>query len=198
MIIYTYYEDILDDQLELIETWKKSWSKYGWTPIVLTRDDVSASNNDINKLLSLPSVNNKSYELSCYLRWKAMSKLGGWMCDYDVVNDGFTLDDALNYEPTSILQNHVPCLVYSDKLNYDKIFNLFLCDDILKYSENINNEQHISDMMVIKGLISDNSQLIKPYNIVVDYPNKSKLIHCSYHHTNINSISKIEAMKKYL
>ena len=44
MKIYTYYEDVgFNYQTELIEVWRKSWSKQGFIPVVLNRIDAQKS-----------------------------------------------------------------------------------------------------------------------------------------------------------
>ena len=44
MNIYTFYAKIEDsiheDQLRLINIWKKSWSYYGWNPVVIYPEDL--------------------------------------------------------------------------------------------------------------------------------------------------------------
>ena len=47
MNIYTFYEEIEDinkeEQNEMIDIWKESWSKFGWNPIVLSKSDTNIS-----------------------------------------------------------------------------------------------------------------------------------------------------------
>ncbi len=189
MNIYTYFDDILDDQVELIDIWKKSWEKFGWTPIILDRNSVVISTAEMEYLNKLPTVNPIGYDLACFIRWKAMSNHGGWMCDYDVINRGFTPSDSSEYKSLSILQGHVPCLVYGTKQDYVKLFNIFTSES-LNHIHLVGGREHTSDMYVIKSIIPSNKFIIS-CRLVEDYPSKSKLVHCSH-----GSCSKQNATKK--
>jgi hypothetical protein len=199
MKIYTFYEELdsinKNEQLELIDIWKKSWIKFGWNPIVLSKSDTNISEEQYRLISKLPTVNDKEYEISCYLRWNAMSNIGGgWMCDYDVVNCGFTPDKSLEYESLSILQGHVPCLVFGTSEDYSKTFDIF-CNDGLNKFIKIGEKNHTSDMVILSLIIKD-SDFIKSLLIVDDYPNEAILVHCSTDHCLSNNSSKINAMKK--
>ena len=159
MNIYTFYEEIesinKEEQSEMIDIWKKSWIKFGWNPIVLSKSDVNISQNQYDLISNLPTVNNPIYEISCYLRWNAMSNVGGgWMSDYDVINCGFTPEDSLKYESISILQGHVPCLVYGSSEDYYKIFEIFYKEGLDKTIV-IGEKQHTSDMIILSLVIKD-------------------------------------------
>lgn len=192
MKIYTYYDEVLENQIEIIEIWKESWIKNGWDPIVLDRKSINCSDEQINYLENLPSVNPKKYEMACFLRWNAMSNIGGgWMCDYDVINLGFTPEDSKKYESISILQGHVPCLVYGTPEDYMNIFNIFTTESFLTMEY---GDSHTSDMIVIANIA--NRESINCLNIVDDYPKKEEsiLIHCSAGSCKSMSMSKKEAM----
>lgn len=204
MIINCYYDELTDNpsrEEELINIWKKSWSKFGWKPNVLSKENIKVDKSHISKLENLPTVNNRGYENACYLRWLAMSQIGGgWMCDYDVVNNGFTPLEAKLLEKNKLIifQKHVPSLVYGDMFSYERIFNIF-CDDGKKYIHYVNEKEHTSDMVILSYLSKLNEYDFIAYeNIVSDYPNLSKLIHCSNFRCSQNSISKKEAMLKLL
>lgn len=194
MNIYTYYDEVLDNQIEIIEVWKKSWENNGWNPIVLDRKFIKCTNLEIEYLENLPSVNPKKYEMACFLRWNAMSNIGGgWMCDYDVINIGFSPEDSKKYESMSILQGHVPCLVYGTSEDYKHIFNIFTTESS-NFITKIDEKSHTSDMIIISNI--KNRDFIKCLNIVDDYPKKEKsiLIHCSEYCCRSVSITKKEAM----
>lgn len=96
MKIYTFYHKLVDlihnDQIKLIDLWSKSWSYYGWTPVVLMMDDVTSHPNyeTFNTICrKYPTVNGLEFKVMCYLRWIPMSSRGGWFTDYDVINYGF-------------------------------------------------------------------------------------------------------------
>jgi len=221
MNVYTYYDNVLeissDAQLELIEIWKESWKKNGWNPIVLDKSFLNCSDNEMNYLKNLPSVNPKNYELSCFLRWNAMSNIGGgWMCDYDVINCGFSPSDAEKYESMSILQMNVPCLVYGTVEDYNKIFKIFSTQS-LNFTTFIKEHEleHVSDMVVISSLkniyyksridLSDfYDDFIKCYDCIDEYPKlnnshrcnngQSILVHCSARSCRESNLTKKEAM----
>jgi hypothetical protein len=224
MNIYTYYDNVLDmlsdTQLELIEIWKESWRKNGWNPIVLDNSYLNCLDDEIDYLKKLPSVNPENYEMSCFLRWNAMANVGGgWMCDYDVINCGFSPSDAENYESMSILQMNVPCLVYGTAEDYNKIFKIFSTQS-LNFTTSIKKEkgelEHVSDMIVISNLkniyytpridISTfyEDDFIKCYDKIDEYPNldnsyrcnnePSILVHCSATSCDKSNLTKKEAM----
>ena len=224
MNIYTYYDNVLDmlsdTQLELIEIWKESWTKNGWNPIVLDNSYLNYSDDEIEYLKKLPSVNPENYELSCFLRWNAMANVGGgWMCDYDVINCGFSPSDAKNYESMSILQMNVPCLVYGTTEDYNRIFKIFSSQS-LNFTTFIKKEkgelEHVSDMIVISTLkkiyytprIDFSSfyedDFIKCYDRIDEYPKldnsyrcnngPSILVHCSASSCRASNLTKKEAM----
>lgn len=203
MNVYTFYENIdfinnNSNQEDLINLWRESWIKLGWKPIVLTKKNVMITEEEYNLISKIPTVNNIDYEMACYVRWKAMSQVGGgWMSDYDVINNGFTPNDADKYESLSILQGHVPCLVYGNSEHYGNIFDIF-CKKGQDYYIEYNGKKHTSDMIIMMNLIKEKSEFIKTYNLVEDFPNESNLVHCSFQHCSDNSMTKLEAMKKIL
>ena len=198
MNIYTYYDNVLEisseTQLELIEIWKESWSKNGWNPIVLDKSYINCSDTEMSYLENLPSVNPKNYEMSCFLRWNAMANIdGGWMCDYDVINRGFSPEDSKNYKSMSILQGHVPCLVYGSSEDYANIFKIFSTES-LEFLTTINDRLHTSDMYAISYISKRES--INCFNIIDDYPKREEsiLIHCSARSCLESNLTKKEAM----
>lgn len=197
MNIYTYYEKVpqmkRDNQLELIEIWEKSWKKYGWNPIVLDKNHTNCSESEVEYFFSLPTANHKIYEVACFLRWNAMSNIGGgWMCDYDVVNCGFLPESSKKWQSLSILQGHVPCLVYGSQTDYKKMFDIFKSESLSHTKDN-----HVSDMVVISK-IKKREKFIKCFNFVDGYPNNksSEVVHCSAHSCSLSKLSKKEAMLK--
>jgi hypothetical protein len=102
MNVYTYYTHLDGpaglwddyDQLKLIDLWRKSWAKQGWTPIVM--DESWAKRHPRyrefkQKFWSLPTEYGHEYDGSCLLRYAAMSAAGGgMMTDYDVMNYSFS------------------------------------------------------------------------------------------------------------
>ena len=101
MKIYTYYQDIkFNQQNELLDLWKISWEKMGFTPIVLNLDDAKKDPRyqDFCKKMKFifAKITGKKlnpYGLSCFVRWLAYSTVENkeerfFVSDYDVINSG--------------------------------------------------------------------------------------------------------------
>lgn len=116
--IYTYFEHIPstvrttgmddDDDQQLVDFWKASWSSAGWKPIILGFEDVqrllgnySTFETDLNQLRLDP------WSRVIFHRWMAMAAIdGGWYVDYDV----FPLPDF--QQPPASLPNKGRMTVY--------------------------------------------------------------------------------------
>ena len=111
MNIYTFYKKIFISnnnhnnhlaQLDLINLWKESWSKYGWNPIVLGMDDIEKDDffwKYYNVVSKLPVHNPLSYEIAPWLRhfsiYQASIRNNDDLfasADYDMINYGLTPD----------------------------------------------------------------------------------------------------------
>ncbi len=98
--IYTYYQPIptFRDDTELLDVWKMSWRCKCWLPIILDESHAAVHPDfaSLNASLSvIPTVNPKLYERSCYIRYIALSMVGGGITvDNDVMNMGFWPTDA--------------------------------------------------------------------------------------------------------
>lgn len=95
MNVYTYYMPVPglwseDSQRKLIDVWARSWKKQGWNPVVM--DESYASRHPRfrefkQKFWTLPTEYGHDYEGACFMRYAAMSTVGGgMMVDYDVIN----------------------------------------------------------------------------------------------------------------
>jgi hypothetical protein len=207
-IVYTYYEPIGMNrdyaEEDLIKICAKSWKQNGWKLIVLNYEKAKEhpfyfTYSEIIK--KLPSINPHSYDYHCYMRWLAMSQIGGGlMIDYDVVNTSFKYEDSIlliKNKKLTILQDHVPCAVYGSSKQY-----LAMCQKFCKLIYNpkciieINNQPHTSDMIMIAMGFSDKN--INKIKYVVDYPNMAPLIHCSNKFCSENQKNKLEAMSEII
>jgi hypothetical protein len=104
---YTYYNPVPGaiwnsrDQLELIKLWEKSWRKHGWNPVVLSEAHAKKHPRfpEFKQIFwSLPTEYGHDYEGQCFMRYAAVSiqkQPMSLMLDYDVINYGFTPEDAL-------------------------------------------------------------------------------------------------------
>jgi hypothetical protein len=206
--VYTYYEPIdkidRDNQEDLIKICAKSWKQNGWEFIVLNYEKAKEHKfyltySEIIK--KLPSINPHSYDYHCYMRWLAMSQIGGGlMIDYDVVNTNFKYEDSMlliDNKKLTVLQDHVPCAVYGSSEQYLAICQKF-CELIYnpKCIIEINNQPHTSDMIMIAIEFSEKD--INKLKYVVDYPNTAPLIHCSNRFCAENNKNKLEAMSEII
>jgi len=96
--VFTYYSHIpglYDErsQRALIDIWRRSWLKAGWSPIVL--DESVARQHPRyqffkDRYWSLPAEYGNDYCGACFFRWLGVAQMGGGMLtDYDVINYGF-------------------------------------------------------------------------------------------------------------
>jgi hypothetical protein len=199
-IVYTYYEPLEEmnrdyAQEELINICAKSWKKNGWRLVILNYD--VARSHDFYPMYSeivkkLPSVNLLSYDYHCYMRWLAMSKVGGGiMIDYDVVNLSLMDDSIFNQKTLTTFQGHVPCVVSGTAEQYLDICKAFCkLKDNEKCIVNFNNRPHTSDMIMLSNMKDQFNKL----NYVVDYPGTAPLVHCSQKFCTENKKNKLQAM----
>lgn len=162
MNIYTFFEPIglpekIEQEKKIIEIWKKSWKYYGWNPIILSLEDAKKNNKfEIfkTKCESFPTVNDKEYELLCFLRWLAFAEYGGWICDYDMINYGFEPFDPQDKNISlAMARRKFATIFHMSKQNYNK----YIIEMILKYEISnidfitINEEKkyHVSDMTIM-------------------------------------------------
>ena len=112
MNVYSFYKKITfvgkdprhshSAQLDLINLWKESWSKYGWNPIVLGMDDIKKDDffwKYYNVVSKLPTHNPLSYEIACWIShisfYQASIRNNDDLfasSDYDMINYGLTPD----------------------------------------------------------------------------------------------------------
>jgi hypothetical protein len=163
MKVFTYYDDFKNRKEPLIDLWKESWSKHGWNPIVFTPDDAQRHPNFrsfVNAVSRLPTVNNKKYELACYVRHLAMSMAGGGLLtDYDVMCYGFTpqaMTDIASKHPgenfiCTLHHSGVPCAVYGRPGGFE-----WLCSQMMNWSpanHRVGSRgPHLSDMIICQRL----------------------------------------------
>jgi len=155
MKIYTYFEQIYGEQehienLNLLELWERRWSNYGYTPVVLNRSHAVKHPKYslyLEKFQSFPTINHQKYELSCFLRWVAMSNIGGCISDYDVFPNTNNSDYDCETLKKKLLHHNenknnnlsiwsgtaCPCLTSGSAIAYQKILDLFFEIDLEDY-----------------------------------------------------------------
>lgn len=175
MNVFTYYDDSLQmpDQSELICIWKKSWSRNGVEPRVLTPAHAHSHpryQEFLDHINTLPTVNSRSYENACYLRWLAFDiEFGGWMTDYDVINFEFVPADRIN-DVELFEYSCVPCMVWATPNGAKQIVQR-----MFDYSPNDGVElskdgpRHCSDMYAFIKYFSS-CRIAKPECVQFDSP----------------------------
>lgn len=204
--VYTYYEpiDVIDNnegsqylQNDLIDICRESWQLNGWELKVLSYNDAKQHpfyteySSTINKL---PSFNPAAYEYHCFMRWLAMSQVGGGlMIDYDVMNLSLKSNDLfLQHDTLSIFQKHVPCVVYGTASQYLETCQAFCKPVDFEYL--IEGRPHISDMIMIAYRFNNPTKCNK-ISYVGHYPDVAPLVHCSQSRCQQNNITKYKAMQ---
>jgi hypothetical protein len=163
MNVYAFYEPIEEnwvnktDQKILIDLWKKSWSRYGWNPVIITLDDAKEHPlyyEFYKKIESFPTVCPKIYDMYCFLRWLSFAKYGGWMSAVSVMNYGFV---PANFEDQVVTSHGYPFLVPTAAIHIPKHKIETIIDIIMNYTVNENDvipvagidKPHISDMIIL-------------------------------------------------
>lgn len=143
--IYTYFEDFSHDKesLVLLAEWRRNWTQYGWTPVVLGSEDAMKNpryEEYVRRFSLYPTTNSPKYELCCFLRWVAMEMKGGYHCDFDVMNNGFK-GEHLN-GLTFYSKYLVPAMVWGEKADYTRMLQLFMDYDY-------KGKKHVSDQSIL-------------------------------------------------
>jgi len=167
----------------LINLWKYTWIKNGWKPIILNQTIAQKHllyEKYYSVIKSFPTINTKEYENACFLRWLAMSVVGGgFMSDYDVINKNFVYQrEKMVYKRPVIYQGLVPSLVFGDEEDYLKFVQLFI-----SYKPDT-FEKHISDMVILSKQYFQKKNIYESFNIIKafkePYWTKAKLIHFAH------------------
>lgn len=160
-IVHTYYNPVpgIPRPTKLLDLWRESWESKGWTTRILSEAD--AKEHPGYKMFSdrisrYPTINKAGYERACYLRHLAMvialmASCGNVrvLCDYDVINMGWTPDDALVGPDSEIAYEEileptrVPCAIRANQSGFGNI-----CDILFSYDPK--GEKHVSDMTILR------------------------------------------------
>jgi hypothetical protein len=151
--VYTYFEPIISGAERVLSLWKSNWARAGWTPIVLGRSQAMKHPLFLavyGQARKLPTVNPLRYEISCYLRYLALSAIGGGlMTDFDVMNNGLRPSDIRSDLGFHTLDGHgVPCAVFGTPADYDSF-----CRRVIEWPlnrfERVRGKPHVSDMYLM-------------------------------------------------
>lgn len=185
--IYTYHQPIegFRNDTELIEMWKTSWRARCWQPIVLDESDAIRHEQFSfldQKLSALPTVNFKLYERACYIRYLALSAIGGGVSvDNDVINMGFWPSDVPDPLPDRlhVSDSHIPTLMYATAREYDRVIH-WMANYNMTAEDHYRGRPHISDMWMMVKLLKE--KMVEP---IVENPffsnnnGSKKLVHVS-------------------
>ena len=142
---------------DALELWRELWQAAGYEPHVLSEAD--ARNHPQYASLrqrwaTLPTVNSRHYELSCFMRYAAMAATGGgWMVDYDVLplrshrQSAWATEEAADGKFTAF-QSHVPALLHGAASEWDRVAQLLSSVPWQRNPEHFshNGRPHVSDM----------------------------------------------------
>ena len=125
MKVHTYYEPLgINDAEPLLPLWKEAWSRAGFEPVVLTKDDIAIRDRALTAWFSkYPSAGTPpEYDLACYMRWFALNRAfddgaqRALMVDLDVVPSKHWQDRFTGFAgsgPVVFLDpGRVPCAVF--------------------------------------------------------------------------------------
>lgn len=166
-----------NEQRQLISLWEYSWRKAGWNPVVLDGrnglDDLEENLSD--SFLLKPSINPLGYDLACFLRWTDISRNGGgFMCDYDCMNNGLSPMDVPERLTVYQTNNTCPSLVGGSGEEFLRMAKLFASSDFVTTE---NGRPHTSDMHMLQNMNGefDEVDLVSPYG--KEGWEKAKVIH---------------------
>jgi hypothetical protein len=166
MNVYTYFMPVRglrppEEELRLIDVWKRSWAKQGWKPVVLN-EAVAQKHPRFaefkKKFWDLPTEYGHDYEGACFMRWVATAAMGGgMMTDYDVINYSFAPQAPLP-DRMQIFANNPPGgiflgMVLATKELYERMCQRFLSWELTQADWNPNARPepmyHCSDLSLL-------------------------------------------------
>lgn len=202
MDVFTYYEDIGRGTDPLIPLWHESWRKHGWNPTVLGLAEAELHPDFelfVKGVSRLPTVNDRKYEMSCYIRHLAMWQVGGGLLtDYDVMNYGFKPDSMVVIAEAHPEPNHigtlddrgVPCAIYGTQEGY-----AWFCSQLMTWPasncSDRNGKPHVSDMVISQRLGLPREGICIPYTL--KGWEKAALVH--YSTKRCNGVEKYDLIR---
>lgn len=158
-IMYTFYTFIdgetgmsSEADQKLLKAWKDEWRRHGWEPRIIGLEEAQQHNDYARLFALLGGLEMKVYDRYCFLRWLAMSVVGGgWISDYDTF-PLHTFDGSLPNEGKLTVHEYsknggVPDMVSGSAVEFDRMAKLLIEDAVHHKSE-----MFWSDMLALHDL----------------------------------------------
>ncbi len=115
--------------------------------------------------------------MACWLRWVAMSRIGGLLTDYDVLSNGYNFGESLTKPRPLILSdnNPVPCAVLGTKEQYQTAIDAFVKSPVIQVEQ---GKRHSSDQLAVQSLRFPAVDICREFG--KDGWREAKLIHFSH------------------
>lgn len=219
MNVISYFNLIPDSKFSsesegIIDLWSKSWSKHGWSPVVLNENH--AKQNELYSQLDLnnpganfyKTVKNRPmwrYHRSCYCRLLAYCdhvKRNGMVlyADYDVINYGFTPDMLTDIQPDTVLCS-ARSTVYLSEHGAADMENAMINFNNNTFNE-VDENGSCNDMRIMGKYTnvfkSDHGTYVS--NISPDFSNSTPLVHFDggcYKRGMSRDLSRVEIIDRY-
>lgn len=211
MTVHTYHEAVPGmDRTEILSLWAESWRQHGWEPVVHTRAEASAhpqAGSYETVISGLPTVNPRAYEEACWRRWLVAAQVGGFWCDDDLVNVGFTAEEAREGMAQHGLQARLLAwhdgahpnvgLLLGTRGHYQEFVDRLLFGGLPRL-DIINGQPHTSDMYVWhefwrRDLTQDVRWVMACYGVPAAM--HARLIHCSHDATTARGVDRVAAIR---
>ena len=204
-------------ELGALALWNESWNRAGWNAQVIGQEDARRSpryEHYLSSFYDLPTVNRIEYEVSCYMRWVAMSVVAGpgaVMTDYDVLNVAWQPQEVP--EKLRVLEGIVPAVVIGSAAEFERVAEWFAAFKVPESPEEREAEHfvkkdgggqvHLSDMILVQyavrklGIIDSNHTAFGFGEVGGEY---APLIHFSHSavHAHGGGKSRNELMREAL
>jgi hypothetical protein len=199
-LVHTYFRpcddpDALVEQKKILAIWERSWREAGFEPVILTEAHARKHPRcgELRAAFeSKPTISPKGYEMACWLRWLAMSEVGGgFMTDYDVLPFG-PVPGMREVDPDHrenfpiMLCVGVPCAVVGNSIQFDHAIASFeMCKPVTEQGQ-----PHLSDMHAAQKLGFPSLDICREYG----KPGwkEAKLVH--FNHYSCNPRKRSECM----
>jgi len=203
--IMTYFDVDPDNnpnvQNQILELWKKTWTRFGYNPIVLTEWDATKHHeyqNIKNILKSLKTESNRKTQMAKFYRWLAFDYSGaGLMTEYDVMpNSQFTTDDLPKHEAIHLLENNEVSAVTADREGLK-----FLIEAIRDHDYSTTLKMPTDKEIILKD---PNAFWLRKTNLVAPWSigrwAESHMVHFSYKACkNVSgTVNKVPIIEQYL